>query len=88
MFVILSYDVHRKRVHKVHKVVKKYLHWVHNSVFEGEISLSQMQKLISQLDDIVKHNYDSVVFYIYPNDKYVVKKYIGIDKSWLSSNIL
>ena len=38
MFVIMVYDVGKKRVAKVLKKSRKYLHWVQNSVFEGEIS--------------------------------------------------
>lgn len=88
MFVILSYDVHRKRVSKVHKIAKKYLNWIQNSVFEGELTMAQLAKLKSQIDDVIKPNYDSIVFYIYPNANYISKKFIGVDKSWLTSNIL
>lgn len=88
MFVILSYDVHKKRVNKVHKIAKKYLNWIQNSVFEGELTMAQLAKLKSQLDEVIKKNYDSVVFYIYPNPNWVSKKFMGIDKSWLTSNIL
>jgi CRISPR-associated endonuclease Cas2 len=38
MFLILVYDVNEKRVNKVLKTCRKYLHWVQNSVLEGEIS--------------------------------------------------
>lgn len=88
MFVILSYDVHRKRVNKVHKIAKKYLNWIQNSVFEGELTMAQLAKLKSQIDEVIKPNYDSIVFYIYPNANFISKKFIGIDKSWLTSNIL
>ena len=88
MFVILSYDVHRKRVNKVHKIAKKYLNWIHNSVFEGELTMAQLTKLKLQLDDVIVPNYDSIIFYIYPNANYISKKFIGVDKSWLTSNIL
>lgn len=88
MFVIVSYDVHKKRVNKVHKTVKKYLNWIQNSVFEGELTMGQIKKLKKEIDDVISPNYDSVVFYIYPNANYISKKFIGIDKSWYTTNIL
>lgn len=38
MYVLIAYDVDAKRVAKVHKVLKKYLTWTQNSLFEGEIT--------------------------------------------------
>ena len=37
MYVILVYDVGEKRVGKMLRLVRKYLSWIQNSVFEGEI---------------------------------------------------
>ena len=38
MFVIMVYDINVKRVAKVLKTSRRYLSWVQNSVFEGEIT--------------------------------------------------
>lgn len=53
MFVILVYDVAQKRVAKVLKKCRQYLHWVQNSVFEGEISEANLKKLKMELDRII-----------------------------------
>ncbi len=45
MYIILVYDVNKRRVSKVRKVCVKYLHHVQNSVFEGNITLTQEEKL-------------------------------------------
>ena len=45
MFVILTYDVNKKRVNKIKKICKKYLVHVQNSVFEGNITDSRLNKL-------------------------------------------
>lgn len=45
VFVILTYDVNQKRVGKVCKVCKKYLHHVQKSVFEGEITEARLKQL-------------------------------------------
>ena len=42
---ILVYDINEKRVTKVLKTCRKYLYWVQNSVFEGEISPAKLEKL-------------------------------------------
>ena len=38
MFVVLSYDVGKKRVKKALRVCRKYLTHIHRSVFEGPIT--------------------------------------------------
>ena len=35
MYVIAVYDVNQKRVAKMLKLCRRYLHWIQNSVFEG-----------------------------------------------------
>ena len=53
MFVIMVYDVGKKRVAKVLKKSRKYLHWVQNSVFEGEISPAKLKKLRTELERMI-----------------------------------
>jgi CRISPR-associated protein Cas2 len=45
MYCILVYDVNIKKVSKVNKILRRYLYWVQNSVFEGEISESNLMEL-------------------------------------------
>lgn len=49
MFIILSYDVKAKRVAKVKKTCSKYLVWVQNSVFEGNITDSKLSASYNEL---------------------------------------
>lgn len=60
MFVILSYDVGSKRVARVRKVCAKYLRARHRSVFGGELSVTRLRKLESELERIVDPASDSV----------------------------
>lgn len=62
MFVILVYDFNEKRVAKALKIARKYLHWVQNSVFEGEISEANYKKLKIELQNIMHPDEDSVIF--------------------------
>lgn len=62
MFVIVFYDIGEKRVGKILKTMRKYLKWVQNSVFEGEITNAQLEKLKYELLSKINPSYDSVIF--------------------------
>ena len=49
MNVILVYDVNHKRVNKIMKICRKYLIRVQNSVFEGSITESKLNKLKEEI---------------------------------------
>ncbi|HDR7210657.1 TPA: CRISPR-associated endonuclease Cas2, partial [Bacillus cytotoxicus] len=53
MFVIITYDIGEKRVGKACKKLKQYLTWTQNSVFEGELSRTQLLKCLAELDQII-----------------------------------
>lgn len=80
MFIILVYDANEKRVQKFHKVCKKYLTWVQNSVFEGEISEAQYRMLIDELKEIMEEKEDSVLVYKFRTKKYYERESIGVEK--------
>lgn len=80
MFVILVYDFGEKRVGKALRICRKYLHWVQNSVFEGEISRSNLQKLTMELEVIMDPEHDSVILYTYRSKKYTKREIMGVEK--------
>ncbi len=80
MFVIVVYDINVKRVAKVLKCCRKYLYWVQNSVLEGEISETNLNKLKMELGSIIKDNEDSVIFYTFRTTKYSKRESMGIKK--------
>ncbi|GAB6118665.1 CRISPR-associated endonuclease Cas2 [Thermoanaerobacter brockii subsp. lactiethylicus] len=80
MFLILVYDVNEKRVNKVLKTCRKYLHWVQNSVLEGEISEANLKKLKIELSRIIDKEEDSVIFYILRTTKYSEREILGLRK--------
>jgi CRISPR-associated protein Cas2 len=69
-----------KRVAKALKICRKYLHWVQNSVFEGEISEARLVALKVELKKIMDPEEDSVVIYIFRTTKYSVQEVIGLKK--------
>jgi CRISPR-associated protein Cas2 len=80
MFVILVYDVGEKRVSKALKTCRKYLNWVQNSVFEGEISKANLKKLKFELKRIIHDDHDSVIFYVLRSTKYSERQILGLEK--------
>lgn len=80
VFVILVYDFNEKRVAKALKIARKYLHWVQNSVFEGEISEANYKKLKIELQNIMHHDEDSIIFYTFRTQKYSKREEFGLKK--------
>lgn len=63
------------------KTCRKYLEWVQNSVFEGEISNANFEKLTSEIKHILKdEDFDSVIIYKFRQMKYFERKVLGTDK--------
>ncbi|TCS78793.1 CRISPR-associated endonuclease Cas2 [Tepidibacillus fermentans] len=80
MFVILVYDFGEKRVGKALKIARKYLHWVQNSVLEGEISNANYTKLKMELRSIMNSEEDSVIFYTFRTKNYSKREEFGLKK--------
>ena len=81
MFVIVTYDVDEKRVNKVRKHLKKYLIWVQNSVFEGEITAGKLCKCLSEINKITIKETDSIYVYTVENPRHISKEVLGITKN-------
>lgn len=80
MYALIVYDVEVKRVTKVHKFLKRYLHWVQNSVFEGELTESQMEGLKAGLKKIMDDEIDSVLIYTARDQRWLNKETIGRER--------
>jgi len=81
MYVIVVYDVNVQRVAKVCQFLRMFLHWVQNSVFEGELTESELMRVEIGLKEIINEKEDSITIYILPHDKILKRKFIGIRKS-------
>ncbi|MEZ0337366.1 MAG: CRISPR-associated endonuclease Cas2 [Aquificaceae bacterium] len=80
MFVILVYDIKEERVAKALKTCRKYLTWVQNSVFEGEITEAKLRILKDELKKIIDDNHDSVLIYKFRTKQYYEREELGIKK--------
>jgi CRISPR-associated protein Cas2 len=81
MYVIMVYDVNVARVQKVLKTGRKYLTWVQNSVFEGELTEAQLARLQRTLQKIINPQEDSILFYILRTNAYLERQTLGVIKS-------
>lgn len=80
MYIILVYDVGEKRVGKMLKLCRKYLNWIQNSVFEGELSELQLKELRSKADSIMKED-DSLILFKSKDSKWLEKEIVGAERS-------
>lgn len=81
MYIILVYDIGEKRVGKMLKLCRRYLHWIQNSVFEGEISPVKLQELILEARKIMDESYDSLIIFQNQDARWLDKRVIGREKS-------
>jgi CRISPR-associated protein Cas2 len=77
MYVILVYDIGQKRVGKMLKLCRRYLNWIQNSVFEGEISEVKLKELIARAETIMDTETDSVIIFKTRQEKWLEKQIVG-----------
>ena len=80
MYLILVYDINQKRVGKMLKLCRKYLHWIQNSVFEGEITDVKLKELLSAANGIMNDE-DSLILFKSRDSKWLEKEVHGIEKN-------
>lgn len=81
MYVILVYDFGEKRVGKMLKLCRKYLNWIQNSVFEGEISEVKLKELLQKARLFMDKKEDSIILFKHPSQVYMDKEVIGHERS-------
>ena len=81
MYVIAVYDIGEKRVAKMLKLCRKYLNWIQNSVFEGEITEVRLKKMLSEADDIMDMETDSLILFKSREARWLDKEVIGVERS-------
>lgn len=87
MYVILVYDINQKRVAKMLKLCRSYLHWIQNSVFEGEITEVKLKELKSRAKALMEPEEDSLIIFKSRDQKWLEKEIVGAEKS-STDNIL
>ncbi len=80
MYVILVYDCGEKRVVKMLKLCRKYLNWIQNSVFEGEISEVRLKELIIKAEEFMDNEIDSLIIFSGRSGKMLDKQVVGKER--------
>jgi CRISPR-associated protein Cas2 len=80
MYVILVYDFGEKRVAKMLRLCRKYLSWIQNSVFEGEISEVRLKELLLKAGEIMKKEEDSVIIFKGSTHSSLQKEILGKER--------
>ena len=81
MYVILVYDMGEKRVVKMLKLCRKYLNWIQNSVFEGEITEVKLKELKINAKKIMNEEYDSLIIFKSRNERWLEKEVVGVERN-------
>ena len=87
MYCIITYDVAVDRIDAVRITIKQYLNWIQNSVFEGDISVSNLAELKSKISGLIDADEDSVLVFTVNNPTWLKRAVIGIDKNELDNII-
>jgi len=81
MYAVVVYDVGVKRVNRIKKILREYMTWIQNSVFEGELTEAEFMELKKRIKDAIDKNSDAVHFYIVKTEKYMKKETLGTPKA-------
>lgn len=85
MYVIAVYDVGQKRVGKMLKLCRRYLNWIQNSVFEGEISEVRLMELKHEALELMDEEDDSLIIFKTRQEKWLEKEIVGKEKQNLDN---
>ena len=82
MYVIMVYDFSEKRVAKMLKLSRKYLNWIQNSVFEGEITEAKFMKMELEVKRFIRKDEDSLIVFKSRNERWLQKVFLGKDEGF------
>jgi CRISPR-associated protein Cas2 len=87
MRAIIVYDVQVDRIDAVRHILKKYLTWIQNSVFEGEITPGKLEELRLLLSYVIDKEQDSIIVYTTNNPEWLERTVWGREKG-TTDNVL
>lgn len=85
MYVILVYDIGERRVGKMLKLCRRYLNWIQNSVFEGEITEVKLKALLAEAKLIMDKDNDSLIIFKSREERWLEKQVVGKEKNELDN---
>jgi CRISPR-associated protein Cas2 len=85
MYVILVYDIEEKRVGKMLKLCRRYLNWIQNSVFEGELTAVKLKELLHEARGVMNEERDSLIIFKSRQEKWLEKMVVGKERNELGN---
>lgn len=81
MYIIVIYDIacqknYAKVSKNIYDICKKYLIHVQKSVFEGELSLPQLESLKIEVKKYLRKDIDSFILFKSRNEKWLNKEFL------------
>jgi CRISPR-associated protein Cas2 len=70
----------QKRVGKMLKLCRRYLNWIQNSVFEGEMTDVQLKELLHEAKRIMNEEEDSLILFKNREQKWLEKQIVGVER--------
>lgn len=62
------------------KLCRRYLNWIQNSVFEGEITPVKLQELVVEAQKIMEKDEDSLILFKSRDTRWLDKEVIGLER--------
>lgn len=84
MYAIFVYDIKVERVNKVKGYLRTHLNWIQNSVFEGDVTQSELEEIKQGLKGIINKNEDSVIIFTFRSQKAFKRQVLGVEKAPIS----
>ena len=78
VYVVVVYDLHAERTHLALNYLRRFLTHVQNSVFEGEITEGNLERITDKLDEMLQPD-ESAIVYEMSSEKYVTRTVVGED---------
>lgn len=85
MYVLLVYDIKEKRVGKMLKLCRRYLNWIQNSVFEGEITEVKLKELLAKAHTFIHPDEDSIIIFKSRSQQWLEKQVVGQERNRLDT---
>ena len=80
MYLIIVYDTEHDNCVKLHKLLKRYLFWNQNSVFEGEISEVRLKELLMESRRFMVMAEDSMIIFKGRSQTVLDKQIVGKER--------
>ena len=85
MYVVAVYDISldekgNRNWRKIFGICKRYLHHIQNSVFEGELSEVDIQRLKYEVSKYIRDDLDSFIIFKSRNERWMEKEMLGLQE--------